>query len=376
MARRQKLPSYRLHKSSGLAVVTIAGKDRYLGPHNSAESRVAYDLAIAEWLASGRPPASATGPTVAELVAKYLIFAAGWYQKGGLPTSQLERVRNALTPAVVMAGNLPASKFGPKLLKRMRERMIDFGWSRGYCNQLTGCIKRCWKWGTSEELVPGSSYEALRSVEGLRRGRSRARETHRVEPVPEKDIEPVLAACLPMVADMAHLQLLTGMRPGELVQIRPSDVKCTSDVWVYYPATHKTEHHGAARPIFIGPKAQAILTPYLSSRTAGDACFSPREALQRRRTELGQALTFSSTRPPRTRYTTASYGRAIREACDSAGVSRWHPHQLRHNAATRIRAEFGPDVARAMLGQRTLQAAAIYAELDMEAAAKAAAKLG
>jgi integrase len=374
MPRRQ-LPKYRLHKPSGLAVVTLVGKDHYLGPHDSPSSKDLYDAAIAEWLAGGRPSASATGPTVAELVARYLAFAGEWYQKGGKVTSQLERIRKALARVTAIAGTLAAGKFGPKLLKKVREGMIEAGWSRGYINQSVGCIKRAWKWGASEELVPGSAYEALRSVEGLRAGRSRAKETHRVEPVPEPDIDPVLARCLPVVADMARLQLLTGMRPGELVQIRPMDMDRTGAVWIYRPQTHKTEHHGAARPIFIGPQAQAILSRYLRGR-ATDHCFSPREALERRRAELGQAATFSETRGPRTHYTTQSYGRAIRVACDLAGVKRWHPHQLRHNAATRIRAEFGPDVARAILGQRTLQAAAIYAELDMDAAAKAAAKLG
>jgi integrase len=171
------------------------------------------------------------------------------------------------------------------------------------------------------------------------------------------------------------------MRPCDVTGIKTGIICVTSahpnePVWVYKPAHHKTEHHGAARPIFIGPQAQAILTRYLEGRATDAHCFSPREAMERHRAELGQALTFSERRPPRTRYTTASYGRAIREACDAAGVKRWHPHQLRHNAGTRIRAEFGPDVARALLGQRTLQAAAIYAELDMDAAAKAAARLG
>ena len=34
---KNKVPSYRLHKATGQAVVTLNGRDIYLGVHNSAE---------------------------------------------------------------------------------------------------------------------------------------------------------------------------------------------------------------------------------------------------------------------------------------------------------------------------------------------------
>ncbi len=50
----KKLPSYRLHKVSGHAIVTIiAGRDHYLGPHGSPESIDAYKRLISEWTAAG-----------------------------------------------------------------------------------------------------------------------------------------------------------------------------------------------------------------------------------------------------------------------------------------------------------------------------------
>ncbi|HOW72930.1 MAG TPA: hypothetical protein PKY77_20205 [Phycisphaerae bacterium] len=47
-------PSYRHHKPSDQAVVTIDGKDFYLGPYDTPESRSKYDRLIAMWLAGGR----------------------------------------------------------------------------------------------------------------------------------------------------------------------------------------------------------------------------------------------------------------------------------------------------------------------------------
>ncbi|MBN2024517.1 MAG: hypothetical protein JW809_17185, partial [Pirellulales bacterium] len=53
-----RVPSYRRHKPSGQAVVTLAGRDIYLGKWNTRASRAEYDRLVGEWLAGGRclPP--------------------------------------------------------------------------------------------------------------------------------------------------------------------------------------------------------------------------------------------------------------------------------------------------------------------------------
>ena len=44
---QNKLPAYRRHKASGRAVVTLNGKDFYLGPHGTVASRVAGTTCVA-----------------------------------------------------------------------------------------------------------------------------------------------------------------------------------------------------------------------------------------------------------------------------------------------------------------------------------------
>src|SRR3954467_567515 len=66
-------PKYRKHKASGQAVVTLSGRDFYLGPYDSLESRSKYDRLITEWIANGRgliPPADDLA--VVELIAAYV----------------------------------------------------------------------------------------------------------------------------------------------------------------------------------------------------------------------------------------------------------------------------------------------------------------
>jgi integrase len=82
------------------------------------------------------------------------------------------------------------------------------------------------------------------------------------------------------------------------------------------------------------------------------------------------------TKTPGDVYTVDSYRRAIAYACKRAGVPQWHPNQLRHNAATRLRREFGLDVARAVLGHSSPVVTEVYAELDQAKAAEAMARIG
>ena len=81
-------------------------------------------------------------------------------------------------------------------------------------------------------------------------------------------------------------------------------------------------------------------------------------------------------RTPGACYDTQSYGRAVRDACKKAGVARWGPNRLRHNAATRLRKEFGLDVARAVLGHADAATTTIYAERDAALALEAMERAG
>lgn len=52
--KKPRVPSYRLRKPSGQAVVRLGGKDFYLGEHGSQASQAEYRRLISEWLA-GQP---------------------------------------------------------------------------------------------------------------------------------------------------------------------------------------------------------------------------------------------------------------------------------------------------------------------------------
>ncbi len=74
-----RTPSYRMHRPSHQAVVTISGRDVYLGPFGSKTSKQTYDRVIAEWLANGRRLTSKHDATVDEVVIAYMAYVDGRY---------------------------------------------------------------------------------------------------------------------------------------------------------------------------------------------------------------------------------------------------------------------------------------------------------
>jgi integrase len=70
------------------------------------------------------------------------------------------------------------------------------------------------------------------------------------------------------------------------------------------------------------------------------------------------------------RYTASGVSQSIRNACKRNGIEHWHPHRLRHSAATAIRARFGLESAQVVLGHSEADTTQTYAAAD-EARARA-----
>lgn len=211
-----RVPSYRHHKPTGQAVVTIKGRDIYLGRWNTAASRAEYDRLIAEFLANGRQLRDEVDTTVVEVINAYRKFAEQYYRKNGEVTREYGCIKEALKIVRELYGRKLANEFGPLALKAVRQRMVDNGWSRGYINKSIGRIRRCFKWAVENELVRRDMYHGLMAVSGLRKGRSEAREPDPVMPVDDATVQATLPHLSPVVADMIRFQRLTGGRPQDV----------------------------------------------------------------------------------------------------------------------------------------------------------------
>lgn len=406
--------------------VTKRSKDYYLGAYGSAESRELYARLIAEWETRGRRLPEEIhkhvgGPTVTQLCHAYRIDAS---QRYGRRSAHFGNIETAMRLILEHAATKPAAAFGPNALRAIRQAMISDGaLARTTVNARTRMIVAIFKWGVAHEIVPASSYEALRTIEPLRRGKCVVRETEPVRPVDEAHVQATLVHVRLQVRAMAELQMLTGMRPGEVTTMRTCDIETGGELWVYRPAQHKGLHLELDREIMIGPRAKRILKPWLRTKT-DEYLFQPAEAVAEllderhaaRRTPMnrgnrpGTSRRSSRVAPPGECYSTTTYRRAIARACDQAfpppsplarlngetaearkrrltadqaadlrawqKSHRWHPHQLRHTYGTLVRKQYGAEAARIALGHRHVATTEIYAERDLAINQQIASAMG
>jgi hypothetical protein len=185
MPRSPALPRYRLHRASGRAVVTLNYKDFYLGPYNSAESHREYDRLLAEWIANGRqlPQAIQTRTlTINQLLAAYLQFAKQYYSLGTPPCKEYIAMKYAAKPLRALYGTKPITEFGPLALKAIREQIVAADICLKQVNARINRIRRIFKWGVENELVPVTVLHALQAVAPLKIGRTSSPETEPVKP--------------------------------------------------------------------------------------------------------------------------------------------------------------------------------------------------
>jgi integrase len=397
---RKSVPAYRLHKPSGQARTIINGRHYYLGKYNSPESRQKYARLLATKLDEPQNSSVTSLPPlefilVAELLVKYLTFAQTHYVSGGEPTKEYRCMVTAAKHINDLYSDLPASEFGPAKLKTVRQSLIDSGLCRTEINKRCKRFIRIFKWAASEELVSAAVYESLRTVAPLRYGKTSVRESEPVKPVDDEYVDLVLPYLTPVVAAMVQLQRISGMRPAEVITMKPKNLVRSSDVWIYEPEAHKNQWRGQRRQIQLGPKCQAILSPFLN-RSEDEFIFSPKESENWRREQIHQdsiAKSEQRQREPsaaakkktriyqplrrktlRQNFSVDSYRRSIDYAIqrlneDRVGrqpplppIPKWFPYQLRHTFATCVRQDFGVEIAQLGLGHARTNIIDVYAE--------------
>jgi len=312
--------------------------------------------------------------TIADLTIRYLTHAEGYYKGSNEP----DNIGYALKPLKELYGGIPLDDFGVDKLDQLREKMIEGKKQcRKVINKRISMICRMFKWAVSKQLCSIYTYQTLCTLESLKFGRSEARESKKVKPVPVEHIEAVLPFLSQTVADMVRIQLLTGMRSTELCTLRPCDIDQSKEIWIYRPTDFKGHHiEGYVRIVPIGAKAKKILRPYLL-RLPASYCFTPEDAEK----QAGR-IRHKKYQPC---YDKDSYYKAVNRAIAACNkkiededekIPHWNPHRVRHTQGTIVRAAMGLEVASASLGHKSLKISEVYAERDMSKAVEAAKIMG
>ena len=417
MARKRSIPQLltRPSPSTGrpLAYARFNGRVVSFGAAGPKAERW-FQQVLAEWLANGQrfPDDGNVAVTVADVIA-------GFLENAEREHSQVEiyKLRRAVAPVLARFRSLPAAKFGVSCLEAVQqhlaldlhertvrrrkkrrkadpevptERSRTYHLSRATIRSRINAIRRCWRWAEQRRLVPPGSWDHLRTLEHVKPGRTPAKESKIVDPVPWQEVEAVLPHLTTPIRACVLLQWWSGMRPSEALTMTGRQLQRTGTVWLYRPLQHKGVWRGRDRIVRLGPKAQEVLQPLL--RLDPDAALiSPLDAFleiktkkrARRKTRVQPSQRARDERnakkspPVGAFYDVNSYRTAIHRACDLAGVPRWSPHRLRHACAARLFEAGEFEAARAVLGHSRLDMTRHYAaSADQRLAADAMSRLG
>jgi integrase len=393
-----RYPKMCLHKKSGRAYVTVSGRQIYLGDWGSDEAKTEYSRIISQMSSRTweQKPILKEKLLVGELIVHYLHWAKTYYcTPDGKPTNRYRQVYGILKFPIQHFGNLLAIEFGPRTLRSLLDKWIETRLTRKEINARMQVVRAVFRWAVAEEILPSDSYQKLRAVRGLQKGHTKAKDNPPVQPANPADVEAAIQHMPPAIAAITKLMVHSGARCGEIVALRPCDIDRSSTVWTYRPTSHKTSHREKNRVIYFGTLCRKVISEFV------DKCGSPTEYLfcpQREEAKRNQERSANrivklypshakrnealkrkpkKRAPLRSHYSTTTVGQAIERACVKAGVKHFTPHQLRHLAATKIRSEFGVDVARAVLGHSLASVTEIYSQaVDEKLALLAIEKLG
>lgn len=284
---------------------------------------------------------------VATMTAALMRHAADYYVKDGKPTDEVHCFKSATKSLVTLFGMVPAKDFGPLQLQAVRNQYVGAGWTRRFCNASVNRLRRIWKWGVSQALVPVATWQALTTVSPLKAGKCAAPDRPKRQAVPDAHLEAVRAKLSPRCQAFFDLLRWTGARPSEIRSLTWAMINQTGPVWTARLMDHKTVSKGKERTIYFGPRAQAVLT-------------------RPKRKGSSKVITIGPD----------TLSEAMRDACEAVKVTPFTPYHLRHTLGTAVRDTIGIEAAQAALGHASADMTAVCTSKMDKLASEAAAKLG
>jgi integrase len=334
------------------------------------------------------PPDAGTGSMlVAKLAVEFLK-----YHIPRLHKTDVEHFNTAIAFLVELYGSLSVDEISPKKIRTVRSQMIQSGrFCRRTINMYITKLVRIFVWGCEEEWVSSSVAGALKMIKNLPKGDPDTFDHPEREDVPDDVIRRTLAGCYPTIAAMIQVQYLLGLRPSELCRMTVGGIKRTKDaeLWYYDLEHHKTKRFIGKKVLPLGKAVQKLLEPFLIGKLAGQAVFSPRQAIQEykdRRWKAGKTpMTPARAERDRQRaenptdrisefYDRDTYRQAVEYAIKRVNkglpegekpIPKWTPYRLRNSAATIIELNSGLDAAQAQLGHKSADMTRRYSKAQL-----------
>ena len=352
------------------------------GKYDSAESREAYEKSAGYYMLHGTVPpwvgtkSAKTKPSTTDQVGPASLTVAqlcGQFADERLPRyakAEQAAFRIAMRRLCYSCGNNPVATIGHADLRQARKLFVAAGNCVNYVNQQVNRIRSVFAFGLEEDLVPAAVISSLAVVKGLKRGDGKVYPEKKAvsDAVVRETCEHLPQAAVDLITVIRH----SGSRPGEMFGLKVGDIiQHTPDLWRYEPEDHKNAQYGHSRTIRFGPRCIAILKRLTAKRKASDYVFVRPEQTDYRN-KRRHAKTAGK---PWDRH---CFHHIIARTCKANDIPHWHPHQLRHAAASEAynRKNGAAAAAQALLGHSRLSTTDRYITLDESPADREARNFG
>jgi len=189
----------------------------------------------------------------------------------------IETVRQQLAPY----GHRVADTFKTTDLEDIQNRLMNrVGNAQATIAKKVWLIRDIFRWGANHHLCHKDVYVYLRMVKGLRKVDGVKTKQQRATPSTES-VQQIIEAAPPTLRTMLAVQLNTGMRSGNLVDLKWNDIDQSryeaDGCWIYAPS-HKTEEKIGRLNIVFGATAVQALLDYEQQRPdrGHEYIFNPR----------------------------------------------------------------------------------------------------
>jgi len=333
----------------GYWYVRVHGRDYYLGKDRKEAVKVADQIILKKLY---QPSGSVKGYSISDSISIYIQSI-----EKNVANRSLKNYVSTANQVGKLIGNRHLNEFSKLDFARFLDSLVKGGKSlntiKCYRNVLLASIK----YAESRNLCKEGTWHSFQTVPIPRN----AKRPKRVKPIDISALDAVKDLLGQTVYDVLRLEYLTGMRPNELLRLRKCDfIKDPSGVWKVIFEDHKTVWKtGEPLVKFIGPRAQEILSVYISKvKSLTDPLFV---------TRTGKPFTVN--------YLATKIWKEKRNHPDKF-PEHFNQYQCRHKAGTDARHEAGLEGAQAFLGHACRATSEIYSEVDHSLAVEVALRIG
>ena len=260
--------------------------------------------------------------TFGQLVEQYLEWVQGRQASATVK-------RNIIGVHLMKYANIPLRRFNTALVEQLQSELIGKGYKGAYINKVLRVLKHMFTKSTDWNLVEEETLRLVRKVKGLR-------EDKRLRYLTVEECEALINACSVLLRPIVITAMNTGMRKGELLALKWSNVDLANGLILL----DRTKN-GERREIPINTTVRNVLT-MLPRRLDGGPVFCN----------------------PITGKPVRDVDRAFVAACKGAKITDFHFHDMRHTFASHlVMAGVDLTTVKELLGHKDIKMSLRYAHL-------------